>query len=392
MNSKPLSLAVICKPSTTTKRILLGIASYVHNHLDWNLSPFESESDVVACGAESQYIGAIVIDDRSLNTESLRLLGNKLPTIVIGTCSDMPPTKRITVDVKAVAKLAVATFLDRGFQSMAYIGESNHYNSTILKTFVCDELRKRGITPFVFMGNSTASVADGNSEAKRHNLTRWLASLPDETGIFAADDSLAFEVYKIANRLGKSIPTELAILGVNDDDLLCSIANPSISSIRLPLEKMGHDAAKMMKTFVSESKEYSSTLDYCHYAPMGLIARGSTKVVVVRDAVVKAAVCYIHENYMKSINVESILEELNVSRSLLERRFRDELGITPLVELRRQRIERARALLSDSKETIYDMGKRCGFSSAIRFTTVFKEQVGMTPSEFRKQMVPNVRN
>ena len=143
---------------------------------------------------------------------------------------------------------------------------------------------------------------------------------------------------------------------------------------------------------VSESKESSSKIDSSPYAPMGLIARGSTKVVVVGDVIVKAAVSYIHENYMHSINVESILEELNVSRSLLERRFRDELGITPLVELRRQRIERARALLSDSRQTIHDMGNRCGFSSAIRFTTVFKEQVGMTPSEFRKKMVPNVRN
>ena len=188
-------------------------------------------------------------NDGSLSTETLRFLGEKLPTIVIGSCGETTPIKRITVDVKEIAKIAVVAFLDRGFRSIAFIGESNHYNSHILQNHFCDELRKRGITPFVFMGNSTASISDGNNEAMLRNLRRWLASLPMETGIFAADDSLAFEVYKVANRLGKSIPQELAILGVNDDDLLCSIANPSISSIRLPLEKMGFDAAKMMKDF-----------------------------------------------------------------------------------------------------------------------------------------------
>jgi len=394
MHSQANSLAVFCKPSTMTKRVLLGIASYLQKHEKWNLSPFESQRDVNGVMNARDFVGTIVIDPGYCNGNLVSVLEGTIPLVVVGCHELRRSIPSIAINDVSVAKIAAIALLDRGFHSLAFVGEMSHRNSKALQLAFCDELRSKGIAPFIFMSHSSSSEGKDaivDQQVMRRRLMEWLSSLPAETGVFAADDNLAFEVYKVATRLRLSIPEDLAILGVNDDDLLCKIMRPSLSSIRLPFEKMGYDAASQLSMMI-----HSKTLtgkgnerNYTSYEPMGLIARGSTKAVVVKDPVAKAAVSFIHENFMNPINVESILEELQVSRSLLERRFRDELGVTPLVELRRQRIERARALLSDTNETIHDMGKRCGFSSAIRFTTVFKEQVGMTPTEFRKRMVPN---
>ena len=379
-----------------SKRVLLGIASYLERFDSWNLAPFERIDTLDVEATKRNFSGAIIINDCAGREFTIQGLKQKLPVVLVGcgSCEKTVPT--LTVSEKSVAKVAVMAFLDRGFQSIAFVGEMQNESSRELQNAFSDELRRNGIAPFIFMTQALptqSGVAEGNQLVMRRRLVEWLASLPKETAIFAADDGLAFEVYKAASQLNLRIPEEISILGVNDDELMCRIMNPSLSSIRLPFEKMGHDAAKIIKEGVSSVDYHPSNPGNLrkNYEPMGFIARGTTKVIVAKDPVVKAAVNFIHENFMNPINVESILDELNVSRSLLERRFRDELGVTPLVELRRQRIEKARAMLSDTNERIHDMGKRCGFSSAIRFTTVFKEQVGITPTEFRKQMLPEAR-
>lgn len=391
MKIQPNSLAVVCKHSTMSKRILLGVASYLNSSDYWSIAPFEKLEDMQSTDIVEHYSGLIVVDEKLPDIDLLEVVSKRLPVVYLGCSEHSFHCPELRINEKEVARIAAMALLDRGFHSIAFVGEAQNSCSKQLQTAFSNELRDNGIAPFIFMSHTSPvqdGLMDGNQKVMRRRLSGWIESLPRQTAVFAADDALALEVYKAASRLNYAIPYDIAILGVNDDDLFCKIMNPSLSSIRLPFEKMGHDAAKMVLSEIPNGTQDAQKLNKV-YKPMGFIARGSTKVIVAKDPIVKAAVNYIHDNYMHPINVENILEELDVSRSLLERRFREELGVTPLVELRRQRIERARAMLSDSNERIHDMGRRCGFSSAIRFTTVFKEQVGITPTEFRKQMLPN---
>lgn len=389
------TIAIISRQTGVSKQILLGIASYVKAHEKWALCLYDFEDKSLVENIRDNCIGAIIVDSGCLESTRKLEIYNTVPTIVVGGEDLDLPNNVLKTDDSAVAKIAANTFLDRGFQSLAFAGAMASADVRGRYRFFIDELEKHNLIPFVFSSHyhlgSIKSIRNGEEGPTRKRLLEWLASLPKPIGIFAADDSLAFEVYQAATKIGILIPEELALLGVNDDGFLCKITNPSLSSIRLPFEKMGYDAAKLLKKLIKRGEQYNNQPESL-YLPIGLIARDSIKTVVVTDKIVRSAIIYIQENYINPINVEDILDELGVSRSLLERRFRDEIGITPLVELRRQRIEKARALLSDTNESINDMGKRCGFSSAIRFTTVFKEQVGMTPSEFRKQMYPVIRN
>ena len=393
-SSSHQTLAIVSRQSNITKRILLGIASYVKSNESWALCPFELEEESLSKKIQDQCIGTIIIDNGELDEEEKLNITQSAPTVVIGgEETDMIPGVFRTDD-HAIATIAANTFLDRGFETLGFAGAMAYSEVRARYQSYSAELEKHNISPFVFSSNyhlgSTRSLRKKEDSPTRRRLTEWITDLPSPIGIFAADDVMAFEVFQAAIRVGKRIPEDLALLGVNDDEFLCRITNPSMSSIRLPFERMGFDAAKLISKMVKHGNSFE--LKGNVYQPIGLIARESIKTVVVEDEIVRGALLYIQENYMNLINVEDILHELGVSRSLLERRFRDAMGVTPLVELRRYRIEKARALLSDTNESIHDMGKRCGFASAIRFTTVFKEQVGMTPTEFRKRMLPAARN
>lgn len=388
------SLAIVSRQSSITKRILLGIASYVRIQEKWALCPFELEEESLSQKIQDQCIGTIIIDNGEFDEEEKLRITHSIPTVVIGGEATKTLPGVLHTDDHAIAMIAANTFLDRGFQSLGFAGAMAYAEIRARYQSYVSALEKYQISPFVFSSNyhlgSMRSIKKKEDIPTRKRLMEWVANLPNPIGIFAADDVIAFEVYQAASRIGKRIPEELALLGVNDDEFLCRITNPSMSSIRLPFERMGYDAAKLISKIIKHGG--NSPHKGFLYQPIGLIARDSIKTVVVQDEIVRGALMFIQENYMNLINVEDILHELGVSRSLLERRFREQMGVTPLVELRRYRIEKARALLSDTNESIHDMGKRCGFASAIRFTTVFKEQVGMTPTEFRKRMLPVIRN
>ena len=388
------SLAIVSRQSSITKRILLGIASYVRTQESWALCPFELEEESLSKKIQDQCIGTIIIDNGEFDEAEKLNITQSTPTVVIGGEETEMIPGVFRTDDHAISLIAANTFLDRGFQTLGFAGAMAYTEVRARYQSYSAELEKQQISPFVFSSNyhlgSMRSLKSKEDAPTRKRLTEWIADLPSPIGIFAADDTIAFEVFQAATRIGKRVPDEVALLGVNDDEFLCKITNPSLSSIRLPFERMGYDAAKLISKMIKHGGYLAPKGTV--YQPIGLIARDSIKTVVVKDEVVRGALLFIQENYMNLINVEDILHELGVSRSLLERRFREEMGVTPLVELRRYRIEKARALLSDTNESIHDMGKRCGFASAIRFTTVFKEQVGMTPTEFRKRMLPVIRN
>lgn len=394
MKKQPNSLAVYCQASSFSKRVILGIAAYIHSHTDWNILPFEKENNDLRNLELENLVGAIVVEPGICSANLVDTLKRKIPTVVVGCDEFADGLLSFGINEISVANEASLAFFDRGFSELAFVGIVNHrYSAKLFEAFY-RFIAKKNLMPYSFMTHMgmTEHIGKNQSELILHQrLGAWLRTLPRNTGILAVNDDLAYEVIKTASTMGFSVPDDFAVIGVNDDDLLCKISVPTISSIRLPFERVGFDAAAALISLTKGKLSQSANEGNVRrvYEPMGFVSRGSTKVVVVKDPVVKAAVTYIHENFENAINVENILEELQVSRSLLERRFREELGVTPLVELRRQRIERARALLSDTNETIHDMGSRCGFSSAIRFTTVFKEQVGMTPTEFRQMMVPN---
>ncbi len=387
---KNVSLAVVGPLSGPTKRIILGASSYLKEKAALTIRPytelnFEYKRDI----REGQCVAQLIIESEKDDWQEYE---DQIATVSLIDGQIRGKQSAIFIDDTLVGKMAAESLLARGFKCVAFVG--NKHNPALLQRYQSfnDRLMKSGVIPFLFYypldSYGRFDLGDEGRSYYFDKMGEWLENLPKPIGIFTENDWIGFEISIAAKLKNIAIPQDLAIVGVDDDDFVCKIAKPNLASIRIPYERMGYYAALLIVNQLA-NREVSTELIL---EPTGLIERDSLKVTVVEDEVVRQAMEYIRENLRKPINVEDVLNHLGVSRSLLERRFREEIGTTPLVELRRQRVERARELLVDSHLSVNEIGERCGFASAIRFTTVFKEQEGVTPTEFRNSMISDGAN
>lgn len=289
----------------------------------------------------------------------------------------------VTLDEDAVSRLAAEYFLDRRFINFGFLGNSEQEFSTQRAEAFEYALGEKGFECSTLL--YPTKIYDVNKR-KRVSIDRrkaeWLRTLPKPVAVFACDDWEAFQFIQFCRQQGVRVPEDVAVLGVGNDELLCNISNPPMSSIRSPEERIGYDAAVMLNAVLNgktvKKKRFLS--------PAGMVSRQSTDVLQVNDPVVSKALRFIHEHISEPIKVEAILRHVFVSRTLLERKFRAELGRTPLVEIRRQRIRLARQFLSDTDLSISEIAEASGFTSDIRLSTVFKELTGQSPSAFRKEI------
>jgi LacI family transcriptional regulator len=290
------------------------------------------------------------------------------------------------VDHSEIGRMAAQHLNGRGYRQYAFVGGIDHDHAKQRYLAFREQLSSSELNLHLFSESfppgGTIRPSDPITRRYRERFALWLEALPKPIGLFAVDDWMAYETHLACRKLGLRIPNDVAIVGVNDDDITCQMATPRLTSIRLPWERIGMEAGKLLLERIQGLSEATSRV----LSPVGLVARESTNAFAVKDKVVEQALRYMQKESIRPIRVEEVLKHVGVSRSLLERRFRGEIGRTPLVELRRQRVERARGLLADTELAINRISELCGFASNIRFTTVFREQVGITPTEFRSQM------
>ena len=181
---------------------------------------------------------------------------------------------------------------------------------------------------------------------------------------------------------GIRVPDELAILGVDDDDLLCRQSYPPLSSVRPAAEQIGFQAAQMLdELFAGKQIEDSPR----RLAPIGVATRQSTDIMAVEDPELARALRFIRDSADQPIDVEDVLKQVPMNRRTLERRFRTVLGRTPLQEIRRVHIEQAKQLLVDTDLPTPNIAIASGFANASRLAIIFRKMTGMKPTEYRNK-------
>ncbi len=213
-------------------------------------------------------------------------------------------------------------------------------------------------------------------------LENWLLSLPKPISLFCSNDLSAMKVELAAQRLGILIPMELTVLGVDNETLLCELATPSISSIQTNCELIGYHAAAMIDALL-ESK--TQTIRIQRIASGEVTERESTSLINEKDPVVAQALQTIRSEASQGISVGDVVERSEVSRRNLEMRFKGARGRTLWEEICDQRLLLATLALRNSRSTIADIAKECGFGSVHRFYTLFKRKYGTTPNLWRTQ-------
>jgi LacI family transcriptional regulator len=223
-------------------------------------------------------------------------------------------------------------------------------------------------------------LADRSWECERDILAKWLCGLPTPLGLFACNDDRGRQVLE-ACRIGElSVPGDVAVIGVDNDEMFCDLADPPLSSVALNAETAGYRAAELLDMMM---RGRACSPRHVLVEAIGVVTRHSTNVIAVEDEEVSTALQFIRQEQGCGISVDSVADAVAVSRRSLERRFRETIGRTILEEIRLARIERAKRLLLETKYPISKVAQLAGFGSTGRFVQFFHDRVGRTPRKFR---------
>ena len=214
-------------------------------------------------------------------------------------------------------------------------------------------------------------------------LADWLVALPKPVGVMACNDDRGREVLEACRVAGLRVPEEVAVVGVDNDELLCELADPPLSSVVLNAEAGGYRAAALLDQMMRGRNRKPQRL---LVEPMHVVARRSTDIVALDDPEVAAAVHFIQDHATEPIGVSDIVEEVMISRRALELRFQRAIGRTPHAEIRRVRLERATRLLVETDLPITRVAEVSGFGQASYLSQVFSQAFGSTPARYRRRM------
>jgi LacI family transcriptional regulator, galactose operon repressor len=190
------------------------------------------------------------------------------------------------------------------------------------------------------------------------------------------------QVSEFCRQLGFRVPDEVAIVGVDDDDLLCELSRPSLSSVALPGERIGYEAAVLLDRWLRGLRPPKKVVVL---PPVGVVVRQSSDLMAVPDPQVSAALRFIREQADRPLHVQDVLREVPMARRALERRFRKWLQRSISEEIRRIHLERSRQLLSQTDLPLSAVATQSGFTDGRQLSVVFRRETGLTPSAFRRR-------
>lgn len=384
---RPLRIALLIESSRAYGRgILKGIISYAHR-TNWALF-FQDRGlseDVPSWLGQWQGDGVIGrLDSRSL-VRQVRRKG--LPTVDLRGTYSVRGIPVIHSDQEEVAQLAADYVLERKFQHFAFCGFAGvNYAEQRCHNFV-EAIGRAGYEVSVYenpgcaVGSSTPSIEASGLLAERA-LIAWLRSLPKPVGLMASNDIRARQVLNACTAQGISVPDEVAVIGVDNDKLLCELSNPSLTSVIPDTKTIGFNAAALLERMIRGA---TPPAEATPVKPLGVVTRQSTDVVAIPDSDVATAVRFIREHACEGISISDVLARVQLSRSTLHRRFRLSLGRSAKQEILRVRLQRARHLLRTTDCSLAEIAESTGFGYPANLSQAFFKDVNQTPGQYRQE-------
>jgi LacI family transcriptional regulator len=363
------------------RQVLRGVQQYVPSEEPWIFHDAAPEMALLPALRQWRPDGVIaLLFGRPLAAALERL---RRPVVnVTHTLADLPfPV--VDVDHQQVGRLAAAHLLERGFKNFGYFGSAVASFSIGRFTGFDDALAAAGFSCSRCPGEFWPRLAaDTSWSATNRRVLRWLNSLPKPVGVLASNDIPARELAAVCREAGLRVPEDVAILGVDNDDLECSLSSPPLSSVALPAERIGFEAAATLdRLFAGETIEPRERF----LPPLGVVTRQSTDILAIDDPELVAAVRYIHNHAARGMRVEDVVRAVPLARRTLEKRFRRHLGRSPFDEIQRVRLERVKQLLSLDQMSVAQIAAQTGFENSQSLAILFRRETGQTCSEFRRQ-------
>ncbi len=377
-------VAVLVDTSRSYGRdIVRGIRRYVAEHGPWSLylEPRDLRSRFPHWLKDWPGDGILsrTVDDALLR----QLKATKLPVIELRTTVLQHSFPFVGMDNRIVGTRVAEHLRNRGFQRFACYFDTTEAFFVERSELFAQTLRTHGFECSMFKSAGAGKQRLRWDEHQRA-LSEWLSSLEKPVGVFAVNDQLGFWLLDAARRAGIAVPEEVAVVGAENDNMLCDTASPPLSSLRLRGQAAGYEAARILDEWMS--KKRIPKLGEKHLlAPGDIVVRQSSDIVAVEDPRIAAALRFIRQHATEQIDVTRVAREVALSRSVLERRMKALIGRSPGEEINRIRFAAVEKLLTQTDLTLDAIAARCGFTHPQYMAGAFRKRTGMTPGEFRRQ-------
>ncbi|MBA4189248.1 MAG: XylR family transcriptional regulator [Planctomycetaceae bacterium] len=385
MTNRP-RVAILVESSRGYGRGLLqGIADYLRVHGPWSV--FFEERDLSdpppdwLVGWKGQGVIA------RIETRALAKAISDLDCPAIDLHGLLPDLGMplIDTDDRAVTRLAIEHLLERGFRHLAYCGFVGTNYSDRRSGYFTQRVEEMGLTPLIYQPPARVRLAGTERQEQQgwmheDDVARWVSTLPRPVGLMACNDIRGQQVLNTCREAGIAVPDEVAVVGVDNDEILCDLAAPPLSSVAPNTRRIGYEAAELLTRIMAGEPAPTEPI---LIEPLGVVTRQSSDVLAVGDRDVAAAVRYIREHACKGIMVDDVLAVVPVSRSILERRFTQILGHSPKEEISRVRLRRIKQLLAETDLSLAQVATMTGFQHPEYLNVMFKSKTGQTPGEYR---------
>ena len=367
------------------QKVVEGVAAYVREVGNWSVY-------IEECALDQQHLPNLKtwqVDGILANFDDPRVSKDvqemRIPVVGFGggygwydPDSNIP---YFTLDNKKIAKMGVDHFLERGFRHFAYCG----YPPTKINGWSRDRgeafrqyVREAGFTCSMYKGRHKTAK---NWGAMLESICHWLTTLPKPLGLMAATDKRARQVLEACRTLELRVPEQVAVLGVDNDEMLCQLATPPLSSVKNGARQAGYEAARLLDKMIS-----GESVSTCRYAipPEGVFCRASTDVLAIEDREMAAVVRYVRDHASDGIKSQDVVAFSGVSRPTLESRFEAVLGHSIHTEIRNVQLRRVKELIQSSDLPLKSIARLGGFKSIQYLTYFFRKATGQTPAEYRR--------
>jgi len=275
-------------------------------------------------------------------------------------------------------RLAAGHLLDLGHRHFAFCGYSGIRWSRERCQAFCDSVEQAGCTVEAHRPRNRRPAAWAKEEP---HVRHWLETLPKPIGMLCANDDRAASILESCHVLGYGVPEDVSVIGVDDDQYVCELQNPPLSSVKMASDRAGYEAAALLDRMMHGEERMSGQRIMAHAT--GVTARQSTNVLMVRNVDVRKALRFIRENAGRSIRVADIAKVTNLSHRTLNDQFHSELGCSIIKQLTRARIAYISRLLTETEMRIREIASVVGYRDDRHFSRYFKRATGLTPQAYR---------
>ena len=368
------------------RELLRGIAKYSRLHGPWTfyrMPAFYRDPGGRIRKKEMHRLknwGATGIIMREVENNE-ELIGLGLPTIISTYVHEkIPNTCEIYVENVNIGKMAAEHLLGLGFKQFAFCGFNDFFWSQERQEGFTKRIKQAGFETHIY--KQPKSKAKRLWDNEQVILADWLKSLPKPIGLMACIDERSQDVIEACKTAGIHVPEEIAIIGGDNDDLICDLANPPLSSVAISGVRAGYQAAELLDRLMFGKEEPTGQKIFVE--PTHVEARQSTDILAIDDRDVAVAVRFIRQHSREPIQVADIAEAAAIGRRSLEKRFRKVLGRSLHDEIRRVRVEQVAKMLVETNLSVSQIADSFGYSSVNNIARYFRREKGISLFAYRK--------